>query len=245
MEKNEFLAKMKNARENLNSYAVLPYATYYCSLLKAFYKPSKKDKPMVTFVYKVLDGDYRNKEHRNFYHVWDDTAFTILIQDLENLGFPTDQIATMDQLIKVIDSIEAEGIKVSIRIYENVKKPQYTNTRIESVYEDGPEATPEVESEKEIVKEVVKESDPTPTSETESAATSDPEPEPEPEPEAQTDKTEEIDVGSKVKFKFKDKEKVGVIKSCADDGTSAKISSGGMLYSVKTENILELVKETA
>ena len=249
MEKSDFLKKMKVARENVNKFATLPYGAYYTKLEKAFYKPSSKDKPMVTFVYKVLDGEQRTKEHRVFYHVWNDTAFNILIQDLENLGFPTDQIASMDQLIEVLNSIESQNLNVDIRIYENPKNIQYPQTRIEQIYENESDVA-KVNEAPPVVKDPV--SDVTETSAAEPDAQeiaeelvveneSDPETKPEPEEEVVEDETEqtiEIDVGSKVKFLWKEKEMVGIIKSTSQDGLSAKISSGGKVYPIKSENIL-------
>ena len=58
---NDFLKKMKVARENINKFATLPFGSYYTLLEKAIYKPSAKGKEMVQFVYKVLEGDLREK----------------------------------------------------------------------------------------------------------------------------------------------------------------------------------------
>jgi glutathione peroxidase-family protein len=254
---NEFLNRMKTARENINKFATLPYGTYFCLLEKVINRPSKEGKEMVQFVYKVLEGDHRGAEHRYFYHIWHEVAFNILVQDLENLGYPTEEIKSMEDLNNLFEQIVLDRLHVNIRIYENQKNPQYPTTRIEEVVEstgavDSGSASNQTVATAVTAKPAIATAKPTaekPATVSEEAIEAEAEVETAVEVEmedapAPAEKEEEafVDVGSRIRFTFKGEEKTGKIQACAEDGSKVTVVSGGRRLEVKTENILEILK---
>jgi len=245
MSKADFKKKMKGAKDNLNKFSKIPYGTYVCMLTKAIHT-NKDGKDMVQFVYKVLEGECRGREHRNFYHISNDTGFNILIQDLANVGYDIDQLGDFEDLFSLLAQIEKDQINVSIRVFEN-PDPNYANypkTRIEEVIDDGreEEGTEEDPGEEEAGEDDTagesQDVDPDEDEPAEEEASDDAaEEEEEEEEEEEAEEEADVKVGAKVSFLYKGKELEGVIKDFTDNDTKALIVAGGKKYKIKGENI--------
>jgi len=246
---NQFLARMKKAKESINQFQNLPTGTYFCLLKQVKYAPSKSGNEMVQFVYKVLEGDCRNREHRNFYMIGSDsdTPFNMLVQDIANLGYPTDEISSMEKMLAMFEQITNDALNVTIRISENPdpKYSQYLRTRIEEVVDVADLAnTPEevaqastTSSDNGSVAETPEEEKPAEEAPVEESEVI------EEEPDAPAEEEMNIDVGTNIEFEFGGKTLSGEIESGAADGLTCVVKcTDGKKRKIKCEKILKVVK---
>lgn len=247
----EWLKKWKEARDSVNQGPTVPVGSNYKMLLKKGIVKPIKEKETATFVWDVLEGEYQGKEHRAVYWIGTAYGLGLLAQDLEKLNFPTEDFAKKEDLIETIEGIGDEKIHALVSVTANTN-PDYANwpkTTIESLLE-GEEGDADVvdadvvEPPNEDVAEAETEPEAT-TEEVEPEA----EAEPEPEDDAPEDAADDVvDVGDTVRFEYKKKQYKGIIKNISEelddkDRATFKISSGGMLYTIKQDKVLDKVDE--
>jgi hypothetical protein len=126
-----------SAADNPNE---IPPNTYYCSIFRVTTAPTRDGAKLgMTITYKILDGDYKDKQFTEWKEIPqpvdprnptkdEERAMSFIKTRLISFGIPADQMNNLkpDDLL---------GIEVDVSTVENPKNPLYPQVRRVSLHE--------------------------------------------------------------------------------------------------------------